>query len=126
MKTKVTIPAQAPEHRRPGFYYHRKHDPSKGVFHHAYLILGAGMHTEDEIEPEDQFMQVYLPLHEEALVYRLGSLFDLRPLGMAMEDVEVEGVMVPRFTAVEDPDLVQAFTKRLRELYPEMAKYFAD
>jgi len=45
-----------------GFYYHYKHDESKGFNHHAYEIVGTGKHTEDE-----SIFVVYRPLYENDL-----------------------------------------------------------
>ncbi len=109
----MTSPKNIPE---PGFYYHYKHDPAKGVADYAYEILGVGHHTEDDCRPQDEYMQVYRPLYRDAFVYQQGKMFDLRPLGMAMEEVEVGGVKMPRFTKITDP----AVTARLEKIEKEM------
>lgn len=88
-----------------GFYYHYKHDASGEVNNYAYEVVGVGHHTEDDCRPEDANMVVYRPLYE-ALVYRLGKLFDLRPLEMWMGTVEKEGKTLPRFTRIEDPAVI--------------------
>lgn len=124
MKTKVETPMVAPTHHETGFYYHYKHKPTDDPFEYAYLIMGAGLHSESEIDPDDQFMQVYLPLYE-SLVYRMGKLFDLRPNAMAMEDVEVDGVKVPRFSRITDAALIAQLKVRAREMYPAIAGCFA-
>lgn len=123
MKTHVSEPTVAPAHHKTGFYYHYKHDPARGVYDYAYLILGAGLHSESEIDPDDQFMQVYLPLYE-SFVYKLGKLFDLRPNAMAIEDVEVDGMTVPRFARITDADVIAQLTAKVREMYPEIVSCF--
>jgi len=126
MKTKVPSLTALPPHHSTGFYYHYKHDPARGIFDHAYLILGVGVHTEDKIEPEDQVMQVYYPLDPESFVYLLGSAADLRPNAMAMEEIEIGGKKIPRFRHVTDQELIKQFKERLREMYPQTAECFAD
>jgi hypothetical protein len=101
-----------------GFYYHYKHDPAKGIYHHAYYIYGVGVHTEDDCPPQDQFMQVYRPLYE-ALVYKLGKMFDLRPLHMFYEKAQWQGREVERFTRITDPAVIQELRRVMREMYPE-------
>lgn len=90
-----------------GFYYHYKHDPSKSVNNYAYELVGVGCHTEDNCRPEDTFMAVYRPLYEEARVYRAGKLFDIRPLGMFMENVTKDGSTFPRFALITDRDAIE-------------------
>ena len=96
-----------------GFYYHYKHDPEKGVHDYAYEILGAGIHTE-----EDQCFQVYRPLYEEAFVFQHGKMFDLRPLGMAMENVTVNGAEMPRFRLITDASVIKELEAIRDMMYP--------
>lgn len=110
-----TPPPQVPE---PGYYYHYKHDPQKGVRDYAYFIYGAGSHTEDDCRPEDKFMQVYQPLYEEAFVYRSGKLFDLRPLHMFYEPAQWQGKEVARFTRITDPEVIKELRAAKRRMYP--------
>ncbi|MGE5541260.1 MAG: DUF1653 domain-containing protein [Bacillota bacterium] len=100
-----------------GFYYHYKHDPSGPVNNYAYEIFGAGHHTEEDCRPEDAFMMVYRPLYEDAYVYQLGKLFDLRPLEMALETVEIDGETKPRFTRIEDPAIIEKLIAIRNKLY---------
>ena len=97
----VPPPEQCPE---PGYYYHYKHDPNGPLNNYAYYIYGVGHHTEDDCRPEDAFMQVYRPLYETAYAYRNGGMFDLRPLYMFHKPAIVNGVEVPRFTKITDPE----------------------
>ena len=51
-------------------------------------------------------MQVYRPLYETAYAYRNGGMFDLRPLYMFHKPAIVNGVEVPRFTKITDPEVI--------------------
>ena len=108
------LPKEIPE---KGFYYHYKHDPEGKVYNYAYEILGVGHHTEDDCRPEDEYMMAYRPLYEDALVYKLGKLFDLRPLGMWMGDVELKGKVVKRFTRITDPAVIAELVARRIQMY---------
>jgi hypothetical protein len=101
----------------PGFYYHYKHDPEGPEDNYVYELVGVGLHTEEDCRPEDQFVAVYRPLYESALVFRSGKLFDIRPLGMFMETVEKEGQTMPRFTYIEDPLLIQRLSHKRDQMY---------
>jgi hypothetical protein len=107
-------PKKVPE---PGFYYHYKHDEAKGLRHHAYYIEGVGAHSEDDCRPEDQFMQVYRPLYEDAAPYQNGKLFVLRPLPMFYEPVEWQGKTVERFTRITDASVIEELKKIKQEMY---------
>ena len=89
-----------------GFYYHYKHDPNSPVNNYAYEVMGVGQHTEDDSRPEDAYMVVYRPLYEEASVYKAGKLFDLRPLGMFMENVTKDGKTFPRFEKISNEAVI--------------------
>ena len=104
----------------PGFYYHYKHDPNKDIYNYAYEVLGVGLHTEgkhDALDPKDIFV-VYRPLYE-AFVFKIGKLFDLRPLEMFMENVTKEGKTFSRFKKITDPNIIAQLDKRKREMYQE-------
>lgn len=108
------VPANLPE---PGFYYHYKHDPNGEWNTYAYEVLGAGHHTEEDRRPEDEFMVVYRPLYETALVWRMGKLFDLRPAGMFIEPVDKPEYQGPRFNRITDPDLIVRLTEQRAKMY---------
>ena len=112
---KIVLPENFP---RPGFYYHYKHDPSKGPTHYAYEVLGLGLHTET-----GEFYVEYRPLYHEALVFQLSkggvSVNDHRPLQMFMEPVSMDGVSMPRFTKVTDPGLMRVFIFTRNKMYPK-------
>lgn len=99
-----------------GFYYHYKHDPEGAINNYAYEVVGVGHHTEDDCRPEDQYLVVYRPLYE-AFVYKLGKLFDLRPLEMWMGTVEKDGATVSRFTKVTDPACIRALEEIRTQMY---------
>src|SRR4051812_8780672 len=100
----LQIPKQIP---RLGFYHHYKHDDKKGARDYAYEVMGVGFHTESDCRPEDHCMVMYRPLYESAAVYQAAQelrtyCYDLRPIGMFMEDVPKgpNGEMIPRFKPV--------------------------
>jgi hypothetical protein len=109
-------PARVPE---PGFYYHYKHDPAGPENGYAYEVLGVGHHTEAESTSPDTYMVAYRPLYDWALVYKLGKLFDLRPLDMFLEDVHKPEYEGSRFNKITDPALIERLTKLRDEMYPK-------
>lgn len=109
----MKIPSKVPE---KGFYYHYKHDPNGSANNYAYEMVGVGCHTEDDCRPEDANMVVYRPLYE-AEVYKAGRLFDLRPLEMWMGNVEVKGVVVPRFAKIVDANVIRELEKVRQQMY---------
>jgi len=111
----ITPPIDRPE---PRYYYHYKHDPTGAIDNYAYYIYGVGLHTEDDCRPEDQFMQVYQPLYESAYVYRAGKMFDLRPLQMFYQPAQWQGQMVPRFTKITDPAIIEQLRATKKRMYP--------
>ncbi|MEY2640726.1 MAG: hypothetical protein RL150_119 [Candidatus Parcubacteria bacterium] len=117
----LPIPDAVP---KPGFYYHYKHNPERGVFDYAYEVVAVGFHTEDNPrEGEAQFC-VYRPLYEGAAVYQAsGDLgiqcVDLRPLGMWLEQVEVNGNVVPRFSPITDETVIAQLKEARSRMYPQ-------
>lgn len=108
------LPCTPPE---PGFYAHYKHTDEKGWNSYLYEVLGVGHHTESDCRPEDEFMVAYRPLYESALVYRMGKLFDLRPLAMFMEQVDKPEYRGPRFTKITDPELIARLNDQRAVMY---------
>ncbi|MDB5194092.1 MAG: hypothetical protein JWN50_106 [Parcubacteria group bacterium] len=96
-----------------GFYYHYKHDPNGPINAYAYQVLGVGHHTE-----EDLFFVVYRPIYE-AYVYKLGKMFDIRPLDTFMEQVEKDGYKIARFERVTDPLVLLKLIEIRDSMYPE-------
>lgn len=99
-----------------GFYYHYKHDPNGAVNNYAYEVMGVGCHTEDNCRPEDAKLVVYRPLYE-ASVYKAGKLFDIRPLGMFMEDVTKDGRTFPRFSKIMDAAVIEKLAEVRQRMY---------
>ena len=103
-----------------GFYYHYKHDPEGDFNNYAYEVLGVGLHTEVQHEgatdPEEGMLVVYRPLYE-AFVYKMGKLYDIRPLKMFMEDIEKDGTRMKRFTPITDPDLIEKLKEQALKMY---------
>lgn len=62
-------------------------------------------------------MMVYRPIYEDATVYKLGKLFDIRPLGMWMEEVTKDGKTFPRFSKITDEVIIRELEKKELELY---------
>lgn len=102
--------------REAGYYYHYKHDPNGPVNNYAYWIEGGGIHTEENAQ--ERFFQVYRPLYRTATAYKLGKLFDCRPLDLANEPAEWQGRKVERFTRITDPNIIAEFRAIKREMYP--------
>ncbi|MDB5266305.1 MAG: hypothetical protein JWN89_120 [Parcubacteria group bacterium] len=86
----------------PGFYYHYKHDLQGSVNNYAYEVLGVGMYTETAEGEAPIYYVIYRPLYIEARVYKLGKLFDVRPLDMFMGMVDKGGFKCPRFQRIFD------------------------
>jgi hypothetical protein len=99
-----------------GFYYHYKHDAAGSVNNYAYEVMGIGHHTEVK-GLEESAMVLYRPLYE-ASVYKIGKHWDVRPLGMFMEDVEKDGKTMHRFTKIEDTKVIEELSKIREEMYP--------
>jgi hypothetical protein len=101
-----------------GFYYHYKHDPKGEVGNYAYEVIGVGLHSEGshgEANSKDMLV-VYRPLYE-AFVYKMGKLFDIRPLEMFMEEVEKDGKRFTRFKKITDPNIIVKLEKIAGEMY---------
>jgi hypothetical protein len=109
----MKIPEKVPE---KGFYYHYKHDSNGAVNNYAYEVMGVGCHTEDDCRPEDANLVVYRPLYESS-VYKAGKLFDVRPLGMFMEDVTKDGRTFPRFQRITDAAIIEELKAIQRQMY---------
>ncbi len=100
----IILPPRVPE---LGFYYHHKHDPSGPVNNYAYEVLGVSFDT----ERDGVWHVTYRPLYETAGVYQasltLGvPCFDSRPLEMWFDEVEKDGVKIPRYTKITDPETI--------------------
>lgn len=86
-----------------GFYYHYKHDPNGSINNYAYEVMGVGRHTETR-----ELSFVYRPLYENTY---LDADLSIRPLEMSLGTVMLNGRHVPRFTRIENPDLITRLTE---------------
>ncbi len=107
----------------PGFYYHYKHDPEKGIRDYAYEVIALGFHTEEDCDPEDACMVAYRPLYETALMYQTSQelkvpVVDIRPISMFMETVQKDAKTTSRFQKITDPAVVAALEIVRDEMYP--------
>jgi hypothetical protein len=100
--------ARVPE---KGFYVHYKHDPQLAPHDHMYEVVGLARNTE-----EQTYSVLYRPLYENN--WLLPANYQSRPLEMFLESVEVDGVLVPRFTKISDPDLIRELTIVRDRMYP--------
>ena len=67
----------------PGLYRHYKHK--------LYEVIGVALHSETQ-----ELLVVYRPL------YKSHAEFWVRPYGMFIENVNINGKIVPRFEKVKD------------------------
>jgi hypothetical protein len=63
-------------------------------------------------------MQVYRPLYEAAYAYRNGGMYDLRPLYMFYKPATVNGIEMPRFTKITDPEVIAQLEVIKARMYP--------
>ncbi|HZS43220.1 MAG TPA: DUF1653 domain-containing protein [Candidatus Paceibacterota bacterium] len=101
---------------QPGFYYHYKHDSTKGVFDYAYEVLNIGHHTEIEDWKAGE-MVVYRPLYESAQVYQSGKHWDVRPRAMFLESVIKNDKTFPRFQKITDSKIISKLENQVKKLY---------
>jgi hypothetical protein len=99
-----------------GFYYHYKHDSTKGDFDYAYEVLNIGHHTEID-GLDESAMVIYRPLYETAGVFTAGKHWDVRPLNMFMEEVTKDGKTFSRFQKITDPEIIQKLEQKRDEMY---------
>jgi hypothetical protein len=98
---------QIPEN---GFYYHYKHDNSKGVGHHAYEVMGIGIHSEDK-----SCFVIYRPLYEiEDLAQPISFV---RPIALFTDNVIVNDQTLPHFIKITDPELVAKLEEIKERMY---------
>lgn len=97
-------------HLEPGYYYHYKHDPAMGFNDHAYRVLGVAWHTED-----GSYNALYRPLYENDFL--VDAQYCIRPLGMFLEEVEKDGITMPRFRKITDADVIAKLAQLDAEMY---------
>jgi hypothetical protein len=93
-----------------GFYVHYKHDPSGEAYNYMYEVVGVGRHSEDKT-----YTVLYRPLYTSE--WLKPADYAARPLDMFMEDVEVDGKIIKRFTHITDPVLISELEKKRDEMY---------
>lgn len=98
---------KAPE---KGFYQHYKHDPEKDNRNYIYEVVGVGLHTENR-----DYVVIYRPLYKNRFLE--GADFCVRPYEMFLEGVMRDGVEVPRFKKINDPEIISALEKIRDEMY---------
>jgi hypothetical protein len=104
----MTKPTVIPE---KGFYVHYKHDPNGEAYNYIYEVVGVGRNTE-----EKTYTVLYRPLYKND--WMPPADLQSRPLGMFMETVEKDGVTIPRFKQISDPQLIQELKAIRNEMYP--------
>ncbi len=97
---------QVPEN---GFYYHYKHDESKGFNDHAYEVTAIGLHT----EYSNTFV-LYRPLYEAAIAP--ATVF-VRPIELFFDEVEYGGKTFPHFTKITDPAVIEKLEEVKNKMY---------
>ena len=98
-----------------GFYYHYKHDESKGVDSYAYEVLGCARHTEMQDPETDKFV-IYRKLGESSYTEN-GKYMCARPLEMFNEEVTVDGKTMPRFTKITDEAVIAQLVQIRNKMY---------
>jgi hypothetical protein len=93
-----------------GFYVHYKHDPSVMPYDHMYEVVGLARNTE-----EKNYSVLYRPLYEND--WFPPAKYQSRPLDMFLETVEKNGVLIPRFKHITDPELIQELTTVKEKMY---------
>lgn len=83
--------------KKSSIWYHFKHDPSKGVYHMAYEIVGIAVNTSTE-----ELMVVYKALYDVAESGHVdrGEDFYTRPLSEWEELKDWKGEKVARFCEI--------------------------
>lgn len=82
-----------------GFYIHYKHDPKGTAHNYMYEVVGIARNTE-----EKTYSVLYRPLYANDLLPPADV--HARPLEMFLENVEKDGVIVPRFSQITDHALI--------------------
>ncbi len=108
-----------------GFYYHYKHDSSKGIYDASYEVIGNAFDTEaggnvHSEDPEDFLtteVVIYRPLFADSLVYKAGRRYWVRPAKMFLEEVEKDGEKTTRFIRITDPETTKKLEEKRDEMY---------
>jgi hypothetical protein len=107
-----------------GFYYHYKHDDSKGINNYAYEIMGTAFNTESVVDPADELgsflrdeVVIYRPLYDTSISYKNGKRFWVRPAKMFSETVAKDGKEFLRFQKITDPAILAELVKVRDQMY---------
>lgn len=97
---------------KPGFYYHCKRSEESSVEDHAYEVIGIA------IDPDHlaDISVVYRPLYR-GKVELAPNTFLKRPLRKFMGEKLWRGKVVPRFSRIEDPQVIMILERVKRVLY---------
>jgi hypothetical protein len=98
------------ESPQKGFYIHYKHDPAGALYNYHYEVTGLAKGTED-----DSLHVLYRPLY--ASEWMAPADYTARPLGMFTEIVEKDGMRIPRFVLITDPDLIRELVIIKKKMY---------
>ncbi len=100
------------QHNLPekGFYRHYKHDPNGPFNNYSYEVVGIGRNTE-----EKTLTVLYRPLYESS--WMPPADLQSRPLEMFMGAVEKDGEVIPRFSKIEDPEIVSKLLEIKLRMY---------
>jgi len=98
-----------------GFYYHYKHALNGDINNYAYEVIGIGLHSEGKHRIEDTLV-IYRPIYD-SIGYKMGKMYDLRPLAMFLEKVKKEGKIVKRFEKITDKNIIAQLEEIKRRMY---------
>jgi hypothetical protein len=84
------------------YYYHYKHQDSKGILDYAYQIIGTAIHTENE-----EILVLYKPLYQSDYLETQKTECFARPLSMFLEKIEIDDKVMPRFRLITDHTLIK-------------------
>jgi hypothetical protein len=93
-----------------GFYRHYKHDPFGPLYNYMYEVVGIGRNTE-----EHTLTVLYRPLYDSE--WMPPADFQSRPLEMFTGFVEKDGIQVPRFSRISDPQLIETLEEERKRIY---------
>lgn len=94
-----------------GFYQHYKHDSDGEPHNYRYEVIGIGRNTE-----EGTLTVLYRPLYISD--WMPPADYQSRPLDMFTENVIKDGISIPRFTLITDPELISQLEEVRRQTRP--------
>lgn len=93
-----------------GFYIHYKHNSSGVLYNYMYEVVGIGRNTEDKT-----YTVLYRPLYENDWIPPAD--LQSKPLDMFLEDIEKDGVKLPRFQLITDSNLIVELKNVKKKMY---------